>query len=112
MEPFWQPHGGSQPARRSFLKQLGVTLAAGLGIAALRSQPAAARGINFECPEEDIAGGCKGPKDCLYPHPSDCGLFIQCNDAGVAYEMPCPAGLQWNDNKKICDYPHQSTCPE
>jgi hypothetical protein len=25
--------------------------------------------------------------------------------------MPCPAGLEWNDNEKICDWPQSSTCP-
>jgi hypothetical protein len=25
--------------------------------------------------------------------------------------MPCPAGLEWNDNKKECDWPQDSTCP-
>jgi hypothetical protein len=25
--------------------------------------------------------------------------------------MPCPAGLEWNDKKKECDWPQDSTCP-
>jgi len=64
----------------------------------------------YECPAGDIAGGCKGPKDCLYPNPSNCSTFIQCTAAGLAYVMPCPSGLQWNDDEKICDWPSQSTC--
>jgi len=66
----------------------------------------------YNCPAEDVAGGCKGPKDCLYPNPSNCSTFIQCTAAGLAYVMPCPSGLEWNDNEKICDWPTQSTCPK
>ena len=72
----------------------------------------------FECPKEDIAAtGCVGPKDCLYPDPDSCQKFIQCevNSDGVTgtpVERDCPHGLQWNDNKKECDYPEDSTCPE
>jgi hypothetical protein len=50
--------------------------------------------------------GCRGPKDCLYTNPENCNAFIQCNDAGLAYDMPCaPENLEWNDNKKECDWP-------
>ena len=53
----------------------------------------------YTCPREDIEiTGCKGPTDCLYPNPKDCSRFIQCNDAGIAYDMPCaPGGLHWNE---------------
>ncbi|CAK9254422.1 unnamed protein product [Sphagnum jensenii] len=71
----------------------------------------------FVCPEEDIADtGCKGPTDCLYPNPENCNSFIQCvpqpDGSGEPVVMPCPAGLEWNDNKKQCDYPPDSTCPK
>lgn len=69
----------------------------------------------YPCPREDIvATGCKGPKDCLYPNTKNCDRFIQCNDAGLAYDMPCPLGfngnLHWNDAKKECDYPENAGC--
>ncbi|CAG2176816.1 unnamed protein product, partial [Oppiella nova] len=76
------------------------------------------QGSGFVCPEEDIANtGCKGPKDCLYPNPENCQTFIQCtvnadNKTGTPVVMPCPAGLEWNDNIKRCDYPESSTCPK
>ncbi|EME41286.1 carbohydrate-binding module family 14 protein [Dothistroma septosporum NZE10] len=65
---------------------------------------------------EVLATKCLGPKDCLYPNPASCGTFIQCvpqDEVGNAKPvvMPCPKGLQWNDGKKWCDYPHLSTCP-
>ncbi|CAG2178562.1 unnamed protein product, partial [Oppiella nova] len=51
-----------------------------------------------------------GPKDCLYTNPENCNTFIQCtvnpgNQSGTPVVMPCPAGLKWNDNEKICDWP-------
>jgi len=70
----------------------------------------------FQCPEEDIAATqCKGPKDCLYPNPDSCESFIHCEvnadgTSGRPTIQDCPSGLEWNDNKKECDYPEQSTC--
>ena len=73
----------------------------------------------FLCPEEDIAAtGCLGPEDCLYQNPDDCGTFIQCkvnadNKTGTPHFKPCaPAHppFQWNDDKKLCDYPPSPTC--
>ena len=61
-----------------------------------------------------MAGGCLGLKDCLYPNPNNCNTFIKClatSDKGTAVVIPCPIGLQWNDNKKQCEYPEESTCP-
>lgn len=56
-----------------------------------------------------------GPKDCLYPHPNRCDQFIHCevNADGVSGRptvKDCPAGLEWNDNEKECDWPQDSTC--
>ncbi|CAO3608999.1 unnamed protein product [Cunninghamella echinulata] len=68
------------------------------------------------CSEEDIAAtGCLGPNDCTYPHPDRCDQFIVCevNADGVTGRpiiRDCPSGLEWNDNKKVCDWPSESTC--
>ncbi|XP_054153519.1 salivary glue protein Sgs-3-like [Oppia nitens] len=66
----------------------------------------------YVCPQEDIdRTGCRGPKDCLYPNPADCHSFIQCNDAGLAYEMPCaPIDLVYNDTIKECDWESNTPC--
>jgi hypothetical protein len=66
----------------------------------------------YPCPQEDIESTqCRGPKDCLYPHPEDCSRFVQCNAAALAYDMPCPPGnLHWNDHTKECDYPQNAGC--
>lgn len=70
----------------------------------------------FTCPKSDIkATKCMGPKDCLYPDPDSCGTFIQCtvNDdqlIGTPVVMSCPAGLEWNNKNKECDYASSSTC--
>lgn len=65
----------------------------------------------YKCPRPP-KGGCVGPKDCLHPNPDDCTTFIQCNDAKIAYLMPCPAGLEWNNREKICDWPRNAKCPK
>jgi hypothetical protein len=65
---------------------------------------------DFTCPTDDLRNtGCRGPKDCLYPNPENCYTFIQCTVdfggvTGTPVVMPCPAGLSWNDQEKICDY--------
>jgi len=70
----------------------------------------------FVCSLSDIENTqCMGPKDCLYPHPGDCKQFIHCevNADGVTGRptvKDCPADLLWNDNKKECDWPSESTC--
>ncbi|KAK6835440.1 hypothetical protein RU639_001853 [Aspergillus parasiticus] len=70
----------------------------------------------FHCPEEDVAATkCAGPKDCLYPEPYNCDQFIRCevNDDGItiqAITKDCPVGLEWNDKKKECVWPKDSTC--
>ena len=80
------------------------------------SSPSGGDGPDFVCPVEDIANtSCKGPKDCLYPNSENCNSFIQCtvnadNKTGTPVVMPCPSGLEWNDNKKVCDWPVNSTC--
>ena len=92
------------------------TLLADLNLLSLTLLNASAS--DFVCPREDIAAtGCNGPKDCLYPNPDTCNTFIQCevNSDGVTgtpVVRDCPAGLEWNDNKKECDYPANSTCPK
>ncbi|KAJ6585823.1 hypothetical protein B0H19DRAFT_849130, partial [Mycena capillaripes] len=69
----------------------------------------------FVCSREDIARTlCMGPKDCLYANPESCTNFIQCtvnpDGTGTPIVMPCPSGLEWNDNEKICDWPSSKTC--
>ena len=76
----------------------------------------------FVCPIEDIARtGCKGPVDCLYPNDNgDCTTFIQCtvnadNRTGTPVVKDCPLALgggklEWNDVKKVCDWPPVSNC--
>ncbi|KAJ5118114.1 hypothetical protein N7448_004239 [Penicillium atrosanguineum] len=74
-------------------------------------------GIKFSCPKGDIEdSGCLGPKECLYPYAGNCDKFIECevNSDGTGRPMigECPAGLEWNDNKKECDLPEDSTCSD
>lgn len=66
---------------------------------------------NYPCPQDEIAAtGCRGPKDCLYPNPRNCNHFIQCNDASLAYDMPCAANLHFNVKTRECDWPTNANC--
>ncbi|CAF1378967.1 unnamed protein product [Adineta steineri] len=71
---------------------------------------------NFVCPLQDIAEtDCKGPKDCLYPNPGNCGSSIKCTVdpsgmTGTPHVIPCQSGLKWNNKDKACDSILQSTC--
>ncbi|CAG2162491.1 unnamed protein product [Oppiella nova] len=66
----------------------------------------------YPCPPREIARTkCLGPKDCLYPNPRDCSRFIQCNDASIAYDMPCaPGGLHFSPRTKTCERPEVAGC--
>ncbi|EFA00422.1 peritrophic matrix protein 5-A precursor [Tribolium castaneum] len=45
----------------------------------------------------------------LFPYPGDCTKFLECwNGEKVAQE--CPAGLWFNPNLLVCDYPYHSGC--
>ncbi|XP_049788095.1 chondroitin proteoglycan-2-like [Schistocerca cancellata] len=44
------------------------------------------------------------------PNPSDCNSFYKCDENGVAWLIPCPAGLQYNAELRVCDYPESSGC--
>lgn len=93
----------------NLLYLLSLNLAPCLGI------PLQQRANGFICPLEDIEKTkCLGPKDCLYPNPESCITFIQCtvnpDNTGTPVVMPCPANLMWNDNRKYCDWPSQTTC--
>ncbi|MGH8557503.1 MAG: chitin binding peritrophin-A domain-containing protein [Methylococcales bacterium] len=46
----------------------------------------------------------------MYPHPSKCGMYVQCDTAGVAYERECPADFHFNQETKRCDYPENAGC--
>ena len=56
------------------------------------------------CPQTD-------PLDytVLLPHPTDCSSFFSCSN-GVPIEMHCPAGLYFNNELKVCDWPQNANC--
>jgi len=45
----------------------------------------------------------------FFPHPHDCHWFFYCSD-GNAYCRKCPAGLHWNVDLDVCDWPHDAGC--
>ena len=54
---------------------------------------------------------CKPGGDIYLANPGDCGSFYQCSN-GVPVLQPCPAGLVFNPNLNVCDYPSNYTCQE
>jgi hypothetical protein len=43
------------------------------------------------------------------PHPTDCSSFYSCSN-GVPKEQHCPAGLHFNEELKVCDWPENANC--
>ena len=59
---------------------------------------------SFPCPAV-----ATNPAD-LYPDPSDCASFYQCDDGRNAYHKHCADHLYFNANTLQCDYPENSGC--
>ncbi|XP_013774373.1 uncharacterized protein LOC106459308 [Limulus polyphemus] len=45
----------------------------------------------------------------LFPHPKDCGKFIQCSH-WIPHMMNCPGNLHFNPAIKVCDWPNKDGC--
>ncbi|XP_049807854.1 uncharacterized protein LOC126251462 isoform X5 [Schistocerca nitens] len=45
-----------------------------------------------------------------FPNPEDCSSFYKCGLDGKPVLIPCPAGLEWNDEADACDYPESAGC--
>ncbi|XP_076315203.1 uncharacterized protein LOC143227818 isoform X3 [Tachypleus tridentatus] len=45
----------------------------------------------------------------LFPHPKDCGKFIQCSH-WIPHVMNCPSKLHFNPAIKVCDWPNKDGC--
>jgi hypothetical protein len=58
----------------------------------------------YQCPADDVAAGCLGPKNCLHPNPYDCHSLIQCTAEGLAFVIPCVSvNLVYDDSQNHCD---------
>jgi len=55
-----------------------------------------------------------GPFKCteggLFPDPTSCTQFVQCDDSGNMYKMTCPSGLHFNKETLVCDWPYAAGC--
>ncbi|XP_021913984.1 sushi, von Willebrand factor type A, EGF and pentraxin domain-containing protein 1-like [Zootermopsis nevadensis] len=45
----------------------------------------------------------------LLPDTTDCSKYFSCH-SGTPIQLPCPPGLHFNDNLKVCDYPRNANC--
>lgn len=52
---------------------------------------------------------CENGVSGLFPHPSDCSKFLQC-DRGRTFIMNCFAGTVFDDVAKTCDWPRKTNC--
>ena len=53
------------------------------------------------------------PSEGKFPDPEDCFNYITCVSNGDTLEATvktCVLGLEWNDDKKDCDFEDESTC--
>uniref|UniRef100_A0A182WD63 Chitin-binding type-2 domain-containing protein n=1 Tax=Anopheles minimus TaxID=112268 RepID=A0A182WD63_9DIPT len=56
------------------------------------------------CPRDDNPA-----KPVHFPSPNSCVKFQKCFN-GVAYEMSCPGGLEFDSTSNRCDYPARARC--
>ena len=54
------------------------------------------------------AGGCLSGE--VTRDPADCSVFSQCNGEGGKHSFHCPAGLVFNEEQKVCDWPDNVDC--
>lgn len=57
----------------------------------------------------DCVKDCKGKASGEYQSCKTCGGYVTCV-WGILYERQCPAGLEWNDSLKVCDWPNAAGC--
>lgn len=61
--------------------------------------------------EQEVSGNsfdCTSPG--IFASPYDCNSYFQCSAEGTSYEHKCPAGLNFNSQAKICDWPANVAC--
>lgn len=61
--------------------------------------PSPPSGCEIVCPDD--------PEDQYLPNPTDCSSFFQCSN-GLPYLQPCPRGLVFDRNLKVCNYPEDA----
>lgn len=57
------------------------------------------------CATQCCPFSCRGKHNGDYADPDNSYGFISCSN-GIAYHMPCPAGLKFNAVYDKCDWPH------
>jgi len=65
-------------------------------------------GNYVEC-VRDIAEVCRQGSGII-AHPAHCDKFLECTDNGHVIERACGPTLHFNDEKKVCDFPHLVKC--
>lgn len=55
-----------------------------------------------------VAEGCLSGE--VTRDPTDCSVFYQCDEDGGQHAFHCPAGLVFNEEQKVCDWPDNVPC--
>ena len=55
-----------------------------------------------------VAGGCLSGS--VVRDLADCSVFSQCDNDGETHTFHCPAGLVFNEEQKVCDWPDNVDC--
>ena len=72
----------------------------------------AVESIESEC----LTTGANCVRSCLnrrngdYQSCNGCHVYVTCSSRGIHDNQPCPSGLEWNDNIKLCDWETSQTC--
>ncbi|KAK8396894.1 hypothetical protein O3P69_005107 [Scylla paramamosain] len=63
------------------------------------------------CPPE-VSARCPplGNMAVLLPHPHFCSKYCECVDEGLAYVLPCPEKLLWDEKINTCNWPDNVDC--
>ncbi|XP_058127249.1 peritrophin-1-like [Anopheles ziemanni] len=77
-----------------------------LGLALVTVQATVTFTRDSRCPRVD------DPEKTIHlTHPTDCNRFLVCS-SGMAYEMRCPEGLEYDTEQRSCDYDYLVRCSE
>ncbi|KFB51314.1 AGAP012132-PA-like protein [Anopheles sinensis] len=81
-----------------------VALLVGLALTSVQAAVTVTR--DSRCPRVD------DPEKTIHlTHPTDCNRFLVCS-SGMAYEMRCPEGLEYDTEQRSCDYDYLVRCSE
>lgn len=65
----------------------------------------AAFAFDMDCPQRPEEGD-----PIFFPDPYNCSCYYECSIEGVPIHQNCPPGLEWSQEKHVCDWPINANC--